>query len=109
MKVLPQSTVSGLHPLVGHAYSIDDSSFLLKNELIQDGIIKINLNPSSDTTILVSGGSTSDIFYGGSWVRPFSRLIYSEFRSLYSCACAGYSTSQELSVVEAINVLNLIL
>ncbi len=106
MKTLPQSTVSGLHPLVGHAYSIDDSSFLLKNECINDGIIEIKLNPSSDTTVLITGGSTSDIFYEGSWVRPFSRLIYSQCCSLYSCACVGYSTSQELlRLVECINVL----
>ena len=106
MHKLPQSTVSGLHPLVGHAYSVHDSSFLLENESIENGLIEIKLNPNSDKTILVSGGSTSDIYYDGSWLRPFSGLVHDKFKSIFSCACAGYSTSQELlRILECINAL----
>ena len=106
MKLLPQSTVSGFHPLVGHAYSVHDGSFLLSNEKIDDGVIKISLNPDASNTLLVLGGSTSDIYYGGSWVRPFSALIQASFRTIYSCACVGYSTSQELlRLIEFVSVL----
>ena len=106
MKVLPQSSVSGLHPLVGHAYAYCDCSFLLSNENYENGIFSIQLGNPQGLKILVSGGSTSDIFYDGSWLRPLSRLLYKHCSVIYSCACVGYSTSQEvLRLFDAYSVL----
>lgn len=106
MKTLPQSTVSGLHPIVGYAYSSADSTFLLDNETISNGIIHIKLGNPNGPIVLITGGSTSDIYYQGSWVRPFSKLAFSFCSSIYSCACVGYSTSQELfRLLEAISVI----
>lgn len=106
MKTLPQSTLSGLHPLVGHAYSSADAGFLLDNETISNGLIEIKLGNPNGPKILISGGSTSDIFYDGSWVRPFSKFLFGACSSIFSCACVGYSTSQELfRLLESVAVI----
>lgn len=106
MKTLPQSSVSGLHPLVGHAYSSHDCNFLLANETYENGIFKLKLGQPSGLKILISGGSTSDLYYDGSWVRPFSKLVYNQCSQIYSTACVGYSSSQELlRLLESISVL----
>ena len=106
MKTLPQSSVSGIHPLVGHAYASRDCNFLLANESYENGIFKLELGCPSGLKVMISGGSTSDLYYNGSWVRPFSKLVYNQCSVIYSSACVGYSSSQELlRLMESLSVL----
>ena len=106
MELLPQSSISGIHPIVGHAYTSSNASFLHPGESLIDGLIRIRLGCPSGPRVLITGGSTSDIYYDGSWVRPFSRHIFYQASDIYSCACVGYSTSQELArLLECIDLL----
>ena len=96
MKKLPQTKVYGLHPLTGFCYGNRKELNLQNNESIENGIIRINCNTDGNFNILILGGSTSDIYYNGSWVRPFSKILPNKVKNIYSIACPGYSTSQEL-------------
>jgi len=106
MKKLPQTKVYGLHPLTGYCYGNRKELNLKDNESIQNGIIKIDLNKEGIFNILILGGSTSDIFYNGSWVRPFSKILSKKVKNIFSVACPGYSTSQELlRMIECIKLV----
>ena len=107
MKKLPQTKVYGLHPLTGYCYGNKKELDLKDNESIENGIINIKCNKNGNFNILILGGSTSDIYYNGSWVRPFSRIVSNKVKNIYSIACPGYSTSQELlRMIECIKFVN---
>lgn len=95
IKKISQTTIRGLDPILGYAYSDDKDIPLLKNEEYKNGLIYIG-NQKAKTKIAILGGSTSDICLNGSWIRPFYNLLKDDEVCIISGAMSGYSTSQEL-------------
>lgn len=90
--------ISGLDPNIGFCH-LDSKSWSLEgDEEYVDGIVRLKKSNNNKNTIVVSGGSTSDIAYNGSWLRFFNQLLLeSKFDySLYSVGVSGYSSNQEL-------------
>jgi lysophospholipase L1-like esterase len=95
-KKIDQTSIRGYDPLLGYAYSNSQDIPLLHNEEYKNGLIYIGNQDNPRITIAVLGGSTSDISYEGSWLRPFFNLLKNNEVLLVSAAMSGYSTSQEL-------------
>ena len=94
-KEIKQTTMRGIDPLLGYSYSSGLDISLSNNEVYRDSLIYFGDKDKAKLTIVILGGSTSDINYEGSWLRPFYELLKEDVL-LISAAMVGYSTSQEV-------------
>lgn len=87
--------IIGVDPNLGYGYLRSEiKEFLIKGEKFENGVVHF-CSEKERPLIAVLGGSTSDIQYDGSWVRPFAELVKGSFK-VVSGAVIGYNTSQEL-------------
>lgn len=98
-KTIKQTLLNGFDPILGYSYSDDTYLPLAKErEDYLNGITRIGHTSDTDIRIAILGGSTSDISYDGSWMRPLHDLLKLEnLKPLIICAgISGYSSSQEV-------------
>lgn len=97
LPTVKQTIVRGLDPHLGHAYLSRDDLGLLPDESFVGGCVRIGPGDERSIRVGVLGGSTSDISYHGSWVRPFRERCLAEGLdvTLYSGAVSGYTSAQE--------------
>jgi len=98
-KFIRQTSINVLDPLLGYAYSSEKYLPLKSNEKYVNGIVTIGEEKDCNLKIAILGGSTSDIWYNGSWVRPLYEKLNKEKDIkpyIISAAISGYSTNQEV-------------
>lgn len=106
-KVIKQTIIRGYDPLIGYAYSDSKDIPLKEGEEYKNGLIYIGNKSNPSLKIAILGGSTSDISYDGSWIRPLYNLLKEQNVLIISGAMSGYSTSQEvLKLIRDILPLN---
>jgi lysophospholipase L1-like esterase len=93
MDKVRQTLVSTFDPLVGHCYSSNTELELADGEFIKDGLIWLGVDTGK--RVFITGGSTSDLAYNGSWVRKFASFIRKHGFVTINSAVAGYSSVQE--------------
>lgn len=95
---LRQTILRGVDPILGFTYDGPEDLVLATDEELSDGLIWIGNRATQGPRVGVLGGSTSDISYSGSWLRPLRVVGQERGRplSLISGAVSGYASSQEL-------------
>ncbi len=95
---IQQTIITGIDPHIGYNYSRGSDFPLMVGESFHNGYIKLNTSDNTSNGIAVLGGSTSDISYDGSWLRPFRELLSKNGFDvpLFSGAVSGYSSNQEV-------------
>ena len=97
---LRQTILRGVDPILGFTFGDGPEDLILApDETLADGLIWIG-DRVFGAPGWCSGGSTSDISYSGSWLRPFRDVGRERGRplSLISGAVSGYASSQEFIV-----------
>lgn len=98
LQTIKQTILRGIDPHLGHTYLSPQDIGLVEGEELCAGHIRIGPDDPQRTRIAILGGSTSDLSYNGSWLRPFYNICCKNGHSItiYSAAVSGYSSSQEI-------------
>jgi len=95
-KSIEQTSLRGLDPFTGYGYFSKEDITLYGTEAYIDGLIYMKGNNIELKKVAIIGGSTSDLNYNGSWLRPLQKNLDEYGLEIVTASVSGYSTTQEL-------------